>query len=194
MSSKGSVCTKHTPAPGSQALGKTCPAIAGPKCCGCTCLGTGCVAAGKWRQKPEIRCQRFESVEERVSSWLGKKHVCGRTRRLGKGSRGAALWLTASWDGRRTEARMRSKGMRNWDWNQGGQKAGHRWEVQWEKLKTGWWCREEGLGFPVTGLDKVGRWEKRPLAACLQGLWQTPSIKGHPLCTHETTHKVSHSP
>ena len=80
-------------------------------CCGCTCLGTRWRTAGKWRQKSEIICQWFERVEWRLILF-GEKCMCERVRSLAKGSRGAALQLTAAWDGRRLKP---GRGAREWE-------------------------------------------------------------------------------
>lgn len=71
-SSTVSICTKHTPAAKLQALSKSCPLITAPRSCSCMCLGKGCRTAGKWRQKPGIRCQWFWSAEGKLSSGLAR--------------------------------------------------------------------------------------------------------------------------
>lgn len=139
MSSKVSVCTKHTPAPKLQALSKTCPLIAAPKFCGCMCLSMGCRTAGKWRQKPGIRCQWFECGRKTVILAWQEAHV-QEERELKKGIQGRSLvtYCLIGW-------------WKDWkqDEEQGDEKLGL--DLRWIKSelhvrnpeRKAWWWREE---------------------------------------------------
>lgn len=186
ISSTVSVCTKHILAARLQALSKSCPLITAPRFCGCMCLGKECRTAGKWKQKPAIRCQWFGSLEGWLSSWLGKKHVCRRKGSSRKGSRGKAWWLTALWDGRRLKAGW---GASAWETGTGSEMAKKRAASEKSSEKS-LVVKGGDTGSKAGGLESE---ENGPLTACIQELGWTPVIWGYPLCTQEIIPKVNGS-